>query len=276
MNSLPSATPTARDHRVRSLFVSIFLLAICAPWGLRRLWKRGTRWWVLLPAAIITLPVFVVTCAFIGILAFASFLPDLDLSVSEHAPRTVRFAAGNYESTFLETSRDTGGVRELIRVEIQPHGGNEFHYHRTFEETFTAVDGELTVFVGSKVTVLKPGESITAPRGILHTFRNATDKLVTMTVRVEPARGLEKSIRVAYGLSNTNRWYGASRMKNTWRLVLMLAYSETYMPGMPGFIQEPLVGALARIAQWRGEDAELQEFFGPPQSAGANVAAPAS
>ena len=247
--------------------MSILLLLLCAPWGLVRLWKHRVRWWILVPVAAVTLPLCLVAYAFVGTIGFAAFLPRLDLSVSERAPRTVRFAEGNYESTFLETSRDTAGHHELIRVQIQPHGGNAFHYHRNFEETFTAEDGELTVFVGKSVTVLKPGESVTAPRGILHTFRNATDKIVTMTVRVEPARGLEKSIRVAYGLSNTNRWAGAGRMTNLWRLVLQLGYSETYLPGMPGFIQEPLVNALARIAQWHGADAELKEFFEFPNPA---------
>jgi hypothetical protein len=52
--------------------------------------------------------------------------------------RTIRYKEGNYASTFLETSKDTNGAYELIRVEIQPKGGNSFHYHRTFEEKFTA------------------------------------------------------------------------------------------------------------------------------------------
>jgi hypothetical protein len=32
---------------------------------------------------------------------------------------------------------------------------------------------------------------------------------------------------------------------------------------MPPLIQEPLVDALAKIAQWTGEDQDLQKFFGP-------------
>ncbi len=264
VSSLPSHVPARRRWNV---FTAILLLVLCAPWGLVRLWRRRVRWWFLAPYALVGLPLFVVTYAFVGLVVFASFLPALDLSVSEHAPRTVRFSEGNYESTFVETSRDTGGRHEFIRVQIQPHGGNAFHYHRTFEETFTVEDGELTVFVGKDVVVLKPGESVTAPRGILHTFRNATDKVVTMTVRVTPARGLEKSIRVAYGLSNTGRWHGASRMQNLWRLVLQLGYSETFLPGLPALIQEPLVNSLARVAQWTGKDAELKEFFDVPPPA---------
>lgn len=72
----------------------------------------------------------------------------------------------------METARETRGAHEFIRVQIQPHGGNEFHYHRDFEETFTVEDGELPVFVGEQTVVLKAGESVTASRRTLHTFKN--------------------------------------------------------------------------------------------------------
>lgn len=262
MNSSTEHTAAARKRRDHPVVIGL-LLVLCSPWGLYKLWRRQASAWVLVPCAIVGLPAFVLVYGFAGILAFGALLPELDLSVSEHAPRTVRFKAGNYESTFVETSRDTHGAHEFIRVQIQPHGGNEFHYHRTFEETFTVEEGELTVFVGDKSVVLKPGESVTAPRGTLHTFKNTTDRMVTMTVKVEPARGLEKSIRVAYGLSNHDMWTGASRMTKLWYLVFQLGYSETYLPDLPAIIQEPLVGALAKIGQWAGKDAPLQQFFGP-------------
>lgn len=263
MQTSPVPVSGAPARPAQPLVIGLLLL-LCAPWGFAKLLRRRARVWILVPYALVGVPVFLVLYGFLGLLAFSAFLPDLDLSVSEHAPRTVRFAEGNYESTLLKTARDTQGAHEFIRIEIQPHGGNSFHYHRTFDETFTAVEGELTVHVGKETTVLKPGESITAPRGVLHTFRNATDQVVALTVRVEPAKGLEKSIRVAYGLSNTNMWNGASRMRNMWRIVLMMAYSETYLPGLPSLFQEPLIGALARIAQWRGEDEELKQFFAQP------------
>lgn len=262
MNSTPDRSSAGSRFRDHGLFLAV-LLIVCAPWGLVKLRRLRASAWIVVTYAIAGLPLFLLLYGFVGIVGFGALLPDLDLDVSEHAPRTVRFSDGNYESTFVKTARDTKGAYELIRVQIEPNGGNHFHYHRNFEETFTVEEGELTVFVGEEAVVLKPGQFVTAQRGMLHTFKNTTDQVVTMTVKVEPALGLEKSIRVAYGLSNTGRWHGASRMRNMWRLVLQLGYSGTYLPGVPPLIQEPLVDSLAKIAQWRGEDAELQEFFGP-------------
>jgi quercetin dioxygenase-like cupin family protein len=247
--------------RTKDVWLAAVLLLLCTPWGLFKLWRLGARGWLILPCALITLPVFVVLYAFAGILAFATFLPDLDLSVGENLDRTVRYQAGHYESTFLENARDTNGAHELIRVHVQAGGGNGDHYHRKFEETFTCLEGELTVHVGSQVVVLKPGESATAPPGVIHAFHNRSEAATIMTVRVTPARGLEKSVRVAYGLDGTGMLARGTRMQNLWRYALMLGYSETYLPSIPPLVQEPLVNALAKIAQWRGKDEELKVFF---------------
>ena len=45
------------------------------------------------------------------------------------------------------------------------------------------------------------------------------------------------------------------------RAVATSGYSESYLEGMPGWFQEPLINSLAKIAQWRGEDRELYQYF---------------
>jgi len=36
-------------------------------------------------------------------------------------------------ATFLETSKETGGERTLIEIELAPGGGNVPHYHLTYD-----------------------------------------------------------------------------------------------------------------------------------------------
>jgi quercetin dioxygenase-like cupin family protein len=247
--------------RTRDSWLAAVALLLCAPWGLYKLRKLRASYWLIVPCALVALPVFLVLYTFAATLAFAAFLPDLDLSVGENLDRTVRFQEGRYESTFLEDARDTNGAYELIRVRVEAGGGNGDHYHRNFEETFTCLEGELTVHAGSQIVVLKPGESATAPPGVVHAFHNRSSSETVLTVRVTPARGLEKSIRVAYGLDGTGMLAQGTRMQNLWRYALMLGYSETYFPNIPPPVQEPLVNALAKIAQWRGKDEELKVFF---------------
>ena len=94
----------------------------------------------------------------------------------------------------------------------------------------------------------------------MHYFRNETDSLVVMTVKTTPACGLEKTLRVAYGLINSGQLKDGMT-KNPWHMCLLLGYSGSYLEGLPSFIQEPLVSSLARIAQWKGEDKELAVFY---------------
>ena len=82
--------------------------------------------------------------------------------------------------TFLETAAETNGKFTLVQVELAPDGGNELHYHKTFDETFTVVEGVLGIQLGKEIFHLKKGESATAPVGSLHRFFNpsATEKVV--------------------------------------------------------------------------------------------------
>jgi mannose-6-phosphate isomerase-like protein (cupin superfamily) len=50
-------------------------------------------------------------------------------------------------ATFLETNEETGGERTL--VEVAP-GGTPPHYHKTYEEHFEVLRGELEVHVGGE------------------------------------------------------------------------------------------------------------------------------
>jgi quercetin dioxygenase-like cupin family protein len=242
------------------LILSVFFLVIYLT-GIYFIWQWESGLWVKLVCSLVGLPLILLISGGLAMVGFAQFLPELDLSIGNRQDRTVRNNEGNYESTFLKTNRDTGGAFELIQVEVEPKGGNSWHYHKTFDETFTVLEGELLVGLNGKSIILKTGESVTAPRKSMHYFHNATDTKVTIQVMATPAKGLEKSIRIGYGLNNTGQWGNRVLPKNPWHLPLLLGYSETYLPNIPKFIQEPLVNALARIAQWKGEDKALEIFF---------------
>ncbi|UFH54573.1 cupin domain-containing protein [Spirosoma sp. KNUC1025] len=180
--------------------------------------------------------------------------------MGNRADRTIINSDGNYKSTFLKTGFETGGAYELIQVEVEPHGGNDWHYHKTFDEYFTVLKGKAKVGSNGKEYVINEGGSAIAHKGEMHYFFNPTDSTILLQVKTMPARGLEKSIRVAYGLANDGL-FNERLTKNPWHMALLLGYSGTYLPDIPGFIQEPLVNALAKIAQWRGEDKALEKYF---------------
>jgi quercetin dioxygenase-like cupin family protein len=237
-----------------------FISFVFYPTGVIRIWRGNHRLWIRLLYTLLGLPVFLLVFLFVAITGFAFFLPPLDVSVGNRPDRTVRFSEGNYQSTFLKTGAETNGANELIKVELEPHGGNDWHYHKAFDESFTVLKGRALVGRKGKQYILEQGDSATAHKGELHYFANPTDSTTVLLVKVVPAIGLEKSIRVVYGLSNDGQFNG-SMTKNPWHMALLLGYSGTYLPDIPAFIQEPLVNAFAKIAQWKGEDKALEKYF---------------
>jgi len=98
------------------------------------------------------------------------------------------------------------------------------------------------------------------PKGVMHKFYNTSTEPVTFLVKIDPARSFEKTLRSAYGLMNTGQSTVEGMPKNPWHLFLILGYSDSYLQGVPGLIQEPLIDALSKIAQWKGYDKDFDPF----------------
>ena len=258
MNQPTITIPGVYHLRQNVAWFALFIL--CPPAVIFKIWKSGKNILLKITSVLIGIPVFIVLYSFLGIVVFASFLPPLDLEVGDRKDRTIINSEGNYSATFVKTARETRNVYELIEVEVEPDGGNGPHYHKDFEEHFTVLRGALTVYVKGVPHVLLKGDSMTAPRQTMHHFRNETDSMVVVTVRTTPAKGLEKTLRVAYGLINTKQLKN-DMTENPWHMCLLLGYSGSYLEGVPSYIQEPLVNSLAKIAQWKGEDKSLEQFF---------------
>ena len=248
------------QSRLKKNLILSVLFFLCLPVGAFGIWKSDTNIFGKLLYTVLGLPIFIVLYSFLAMVSFAAFLPPLDMSVGDRSDRTIINSEGNYSATFLKTANETNHVYELIQVEVEPGGGNDPHYHKDFEEHFTVLQGTLTVYIKGVPHMLMVGDTATAIRQTMHHFRNETDSMVLMTVRTTPAGGLEKTLRVAYGLINTGQLKN-NFTKNPWHMCLLLGYSQSYLEGLPSFIQEPLVTSLAKIAQWKGEDKSLEEFY---------------
>jgi mannose-6-phosphate isomerase-like protein (cupin superfamily) len=63
---------------------------------------------------------------------------------------------------------------------------SEWHYHKKTIETYTVVQGELEVRLGSEHHVLHPGDVIRIPAGVLHCARSLRDTPARITVTCIP------------------------------------------------------------------------------------------
>lgn len=242
----------------RKWIASLWL--IFYPVGLFRVWKSKKHLWLKLTYTILGLPLFLLVFTYLFIVLFAAFLPALDHSVGHRTDRTIVNGEGNYSATFVKTGAETNSAYELVQVELEPYGGNDWHYHSDFKESFTVLDGVVRIGEDGKDTLLYKGDSTYVNKKHMHFFKNARGEKSVLLVKIAPAGALEKTLRVAYGLINDGLLRN-DMTENPWHMVLLLAYSESYLPGMPSWFQEPLIKSLAKIAQWKGEDKALYKYF---------------
>lgn len=259
--TVPAGQGARKGEMVLKTVKWTFLLSLLFyPVGLIRIWRL--EGWLVFKCvySILGLVFFLVTSLYFGIVLFGAFLPPLDHHVSPYLPRTIYNTEGNYSATFLKTGNETNGAFELVQVELEPLGGNDWHYHKSFVEEFTVVEGQVKIGHDGDEILLNEGESTKADRKTMHFFKNATKEKAVLLVKIAPAAGLEKTLRVAYGLINDKKLKN-DITENPWHMALLLGYSETFLEGLPGWFQEPLIEALAKIAQWRGEHRELDKYL---------------
>ena len=231
------------------------------PVGIFKVWRSKKRLWLKLTYTLLGIPFFLLVFGYAAIVIFAAFLPTLDRTVGQRSDRTIINSEGGYSATFVKTGAETNGAYELVQVELEPYGGNDWHYHTSFEESFSVLEGEVNIGQnGEKQVLLKKGDSASAHRRDMHFFKNARKEKSVLLVKVAPAGGLEKTLRVGYGLINDGLLQN-DMTKNPWHMALLLGYSESYLQGMPSWFQEPLINSLAKIAQWKGEDRKLYKYF---------------
>lgn len=85
----------------------------------------------------------------------------------------------------LVSSEETGGASTTLTQVSPPGGGPPPHSHANEDETFYVLEGEYELLLNGNRRRLRPGDAAHAPRGSIHTFRNAgatEGKLLIITV----------------------------------------------------------------------------------------------
>jgi mannose-6-phosphate isomerase-like protein (cupin superfamily) len=75
-------------------------------------------------------------------------------------------------AVFKATGEQTGGRFDFFEMEIEHLTGPGLHWHANQDDTFYVLDGVLTVQCGEEIHDLGPGDFVTIPPGLPHTFDN--------------------------------------------------------------------------------------------------------
>jgi quercetin dioxygenase-like cupin family protein len=159
---------------------------------------------------------------------------------------------------FIRTSRESNATASELEITLMPGGGNRLHYHKTYSETFIAVDGELGLKLGRhQKRILKPGETFTVQPMQLHCFFNPTGQPIKFRILIEPGHeGFENSLRILYGLAADGLTDKESIPKSLTHTALFVTMSDMNAPGLLTWIF-PLLKWIAKRARARGEEQRL-------------------
>ena len=164
--------------------------------------------------------------------------------------------------TFLQTSEESGGKITEGEITLMPGGKNPLHYHKTYSETFTAIEGELGLKLGKKGSkILKAGESYTVEPMSLHSFFNPTDREIKFNVKIRPGHtGFENSLRIIYGLAGDGLTDKNTVPKSIRHSAIVLCMSDMNLLGLFTFMF-PLLKLIAKRAKRNREEQKLIDKY---------------
>ena len=135
------------------------------------------------------------------------------------------------QDTVVFVQRTNGLNSTLLNLELMPGGGAIPHIHRTFEETFICQEGELSVLVAPRTVKLRPGETVTVPKGVTHRFFNDTAQNIRFRIEIAPGnRDFEDGLIILYGLANDGLTNNKSVPKNLAHLGLVSELGDLNLP----------------------------------------------
>jgi mannose-6-phosphate isomerase-like protein (cupin superfamily) len=163
--------------------------------------------------------------------------------------------------TFLKTARETNGASFLFDCRVPP-GMTPLpaHIHMRQEERFEVISGTLDVLRGHETFTLSAGQQAVLPAGIKHQWRNAGPEDVYFRVEVVPAGNIERVLEAVAGMARDGKMTRTCRPKNPFRLAQFARLAETYMPGIPIWMQKVGLALGCTAARVLGYDPTFAEY----------------
>ena len=163
--------------------------------------------------------------------------------------------------TLLKSSADTNGAYTLVEVELQAGGGNDLHYHTSFTEEFTAVEGTVSIGLKKEQLHLKPGQKAVAQINQEHRFYNAGNTTIRFEVKLVPgAVAFEKGLAIGYGLATDGYTNKQGIPKKLDHLAVLLDLTNTRLTGFYRLII-PYLLYRAKKARAKGVLTELENRY---------------
>ena len=164
--------------------------------------------------------------------------------------------------TFIQTAAESGGRISEMDITLMPGGANPLHYHKTYSESFLAIEGNLGLQTSERcVKILKPGEAYTVKPMQHHLFFNPTDQPIKFKITITPGhQGFENSLRIVYGMAADGLTNKNSIPRSLRHKAIIACMRDMNIPGFLTLIF-PLFQRIAAKARQTGEEQRLIDKY---------------
>ncbi len=165
------------------------------------------------------------------------------------------------EITWLRTGEETGGEYSLLHSDSSPGAAVFPHFHTRYTETFSVLDGGLSVRITGAEHALGPGQEATVPLRAVHEWRVSGAGRAQFLVTIRPAfPPFEKWLAVAQCLAADGLTRPDGSPKSLAHAALILVDSDIHLTG-PARAAMPLLHLVAARARRRGVDRQLEQRY---------------
>lgn len=165
----------------------------------------------------------------------------------------------------LVSTAESNGELFKIRSTMNARQMNRapYHYHGHFSEHFRVVEGQLNLLVGNnkEQLILHAGESYLVKPECPHTFWNESSEPVAYTVEVTPAKQFEEALKLNHALAAAGKASPKGTPSNIFHMALLAQLGDTWLYGIPCWLQKAAFSVVGRIAKGLGLDKRLQELL---------------
>jgi mannose-6-phosphate isomerase-like protein (cupin superfamily) len=160
---------------------------------------------------------------------------------------------------FVKRPRNTNG--ELVEIEFYIR---EFalaaarpHVHTNTEEV-EVIAGAARMRTGQDEHSLGPGDKLVIPPGTVHFLRREGEEFLHFRLRFRPPMKVEALFETLFGLHSDGK-----NFRNPLQSAIMAREHETYLGGLPIWLQKPLIAAVAWIGRLFGYRPRYEKYSGP-------------
>lgn len=144
--------------------------------------------------------------------------------------------------------RVTGELTALVGARVMGE-----HRHPALTEQFTVLEGELTVRLNGRTSILRQGEMAVVEPDVWHDWWNAGERDARVRVEVTPGERFVHMIETFFGLARLGHT-GRKGMPSPLQLAVSAQEFSDIMVfrSPPLAVQRAIFGVLSPIARWRG------------------------